>query len=263
MINSRQAILPGTVMTGKGKMAQKKSGPSNSLWTNEKVISEAWIGAKPDDIGSGFRTVEIDPFAKRGVQETESRSKTQLPRTVARKLKDSKRRGSKRPTTIQEVMRSAANLEYKKEQAGERRHRFLNGSSSFVFYRLRVNTRELKNTPKAVSSLNFKNKLKVSEKTAFARSLQESIQKQSDFYIEEILPKTNALMSALQRVDELSLQMFEAKSDLPVDFIRGKSREAVQLLIIRHLCEVYELTTEERKLMINEYRLKRNPLTLL
>ena len=254
-------------MTGNGKMLSKKKDTANSLWTNEKVISESWIDATSEDIGSGFRRVEIDPFAERPKSNSSpfvrDPSKTAMPRTMARKLKKLKKRSKSGKITVQSVMQDSQNLIHKKEMSGERRHRFLNGNSQFVFYRLRVNVATLKNTPREISEINYKNKLDPRQRKKFTESLDKALIKQSNFYLEEVLPRTNALMSALQRVDELSLQMFDSKSDMPVEFIKNKTREAVQLRIIRHICETYELTNEERKLMINEYKIKRNPLTLI
>lgn len=205
-----------------------------------RAISTLWINASKDDIGSGFRRAN---------------------RAVAREIvRRSKNRKNQR---MEDVYRRIRYQEVNDQRVGRARHPFLNGSSRFIFYVLKPPKLKKEPVIKDVEKkvVNFQNKITARQRVSFVNDLGTNIEKTAKFFLEEILPKSQALLSAAQKVDEVTQQLTEEKAGLPIEFMKNKMREAINLRIIRHIASQYGLSKAEHKLLLGEFIAKsRRPL---
>ena len=205
---------------------------------NSKSLSSVWNSAKPEDIGAGFKRAN---------------------RAVAKKILEQQKPRSRGERRVDAAYRKIQFMDSKAERSGRDRHPFLNGNSRFIFYLIKKPTivkRVAKNTQ---TPINFKNKVQPRQRTKFVSSLNENIDLTSKFLIEEILPKSQSLLTALGNVDEAMQQLTDEKAGLPVDFMKTKAREAIFLRIIRFLSNQYGLTKDEAKLLAAEFVAKAKP----
>jgi hypothetical protein len=203
-----------------------------------KPLSTIWSNANKEDIGSGFRRAR---------------------KAIVRDLLKQKKVDGKRTRKLSDVYRRIQYMDFEAEHSGRDRHPFLNGNSRFVFYRIRP-PKLRKETPKIDKKIvNLKNKISASQKVKFASTLGANIDLTSKFFLEEILPRSQALMTAMSNVDEVMQQLTDEQAQLPIEFIKAKSREAINLRIIRFLADQYGLTKNEARLMRSEFIAKMTP----
>lgn len=201
-----------------------------------KALSSIWSGAKPEDIGAGFR-----------------RANTAVVREILRQ-----KNSSKKNRRLDKVYRKIQYMDLKAERSGRDRHPFLNGNSKFIFYLIKP-PKLKKAESRTPTAVNKTNKVAPNQRIRFAASVSEHLESTSKFFVEEILPRSMSLMTAITKVDELVHQLTEDNASLPIDFIKAKSREAINLRIIRFLCKQYQLNEKEAKLMYGEFIAKMKP----
>jgi hypothetical protein len=150
-----------------------------------------------------------------------------------------------------------------KKAKGKKRgssNKFLMGNNRFIFYIIKADASALKKKaeknkrkPKAV---NYANPIEDGPKRKFVTQLKTQIDKTSNFLWNEILPMTNSLMTAIERVDDFSQQVLDEASGVPIKVLQRKMEDAVSLRIIRHVADQFKLTKEERVLFTAEFRTK-------
>lgn len=147
-----------------------------------------------------------------------------------------------------------------KKAKSKRRHanKFLTGNNRFIFYLIKADASELKRKanerkrkPKVV---DYANPIEDGTKRKFVTSLKTHIDKTANFLWNDVLPITNSLMTAVQRVDDYSQQVLDEPSGVPHSVIQRKMEDAVKLRIIRHIADQFKLTKEERVLFTSEFR---------
>lgn len=208
-----------------------------------KAISSAWSKATKEDIGSGFRRASSRVSQEFAIREQQ------------RQRGQRGQRGNQVDNTYEKFQRA----EFHDKHTGRPRHPFMNGNSKHVFYLIRPPKLRVVKRQKFVAPINAHNIVTPDQRVKFASALGTNIDKTSKFFLEEILPRTEALITGLTNVDEVIQQLTDEKAALPVEFIKNKAREAVQLRIIRFICQQYGLTKGEGKLMCAEYIAKMKP----
>lgn len=213
------------------------------MTSNTPPISPLWNTAQAEDIGAGFR-----PASQESKKVLLQRAVKQ--KAIARMLKE---------PNLSDEERAEWKAERLRRKAGSDRHPFLTGNSPFIYYVLQIDVKakalkaKLARAPKKTV---FDNPLSVPDKSEFAAKLKSNIEDSADFFWRDILPVTNSVFSALKKVDDYSNQVSDEGAGLPVDFIKRKMVDAVNLRIIRHIADKMELSKEERKLMSAEYYAK-------
>lgn len=202
--------------------------------TTGKALSSVWANAKPEDIGAGFRRAN---------------------KAVVKEILRQKNTKNKR---LDAVYRKIQFMDMEAERSGRDKHPFLNGNSKFIFYVIRP-PKLKKAESKIKTAVNIKNKVSTTQRVKFTASLSANMERTTKFFVDEILPRSQALVTAVNNVDEVMQQMTDEKAGLPLDFIKAKSREAINLRIIRFLCKQYELNEKEAKLMYSEFIAKMKP----
>lgn len=129
---------------------------------------------------------------------------------------------------------------------------YLRGQSEFIFFRVRPKFKR-KEKKKIITPINLNSKLSKQQKKKISRRIGENIEDFSTFFMEEILPVSLSISSAGQKVDELMQQLIDQKANLPMSFIQAKATQAVSLRIIRRLCQKFQLTKDEQRMMFREY----------
>lgn len=206
---------------------------------NGKALSPTWGSAQKEDIGSGF---------KRANKE------------IAARLIANGARSTKAERKIDAIYRKLQLQVNDDERQGVERHRFLNGNSRFIFYV--IQPPKIKRKPRqgqAERPVNAKNTISPTQRLKFAKDLGSNIDRTTKFFVEDILPKTGALLTGLANADEVMQQIADEKAKLPLEFIKKKAADAVFLRIIRFISQQYGLTKEEQKLMVAEFVAKSKP----
>lgn len=188
------------------------------------LLSHSWASARREDIGGGFR-----------------RASDKNREELTRKNVETAAVRAKRSVT-------------KKAHEGEERHPFLNGRNKFIFYKLSVQPPPKKR--KKIEALTKVSTVEPAQRRLFESQLGRNIDRAVQFYVNEIMPISLSTLTAASRVDEIISQMTEDKANLPVDYIRQKTTNAIQLRIIRFISETYKLTPDEYKMLTAEYRIR-------
>lgn len=206
---------------------------------NGQALSRAWGSVQAEDIGSGFRRANKE-IAKQLIEKSASSSKT----------------GQK----MDALYRKIQMMENEDERQGRERHRFINGSSRFIFYVLRppkiIKRRKVADSARPV---NAQNTITNRQRIKFAVEIGANIDKTTKFFVDEILPKTEALVTSMTNIDEVMQQLTDDRAKLPMEFMKKKVTDAVFLRIIRFVSQQYDLTKAEQKLMLAEFIAKSRP----
>ncbi len=199
-----------------------------------------WGNVKAEDIGSGFR-----------------RANKEIADQLIAKGKTSSQEGRR----IDALYRKLHQMEDNDERNGRERHKFLNGNSRFIFYVLRPPKiiRGASKKKSAINAINAQNTVTPKQRVKFAHELGTNIDRTTKFFVEEILPRTEAIVTSLTNVDEVMQQIADDKARLPTEFIKRKVTDAVYLRIIRFISSQYGLNKEEQKLMLAEFVAKSRP----
>lgn len=202
---------------------------------NQKSLSTVWANVDKEDIGAGFKR------ANRSVKK--------------RLLAKSKGPEGQR---VDSAYRKLDFMNVQDQRTGRDRHPFLNGNSRFIFYVLKP-PKIVRQKSKHPVPVNYKNKVQPKQRLRFTASLNENIEQTTKFFIEELLPKTQSLMTAISNIDEVMQQITDDKAGIPLEFIKTKAREAAIIRILRFLSGQYGLTKEEQKLLAAEFISKMKP----
>lgn len=205
---------------------------------NGKALSPLWGEAKAEDIGSGFRRANKE---------------------IARQLIERGTHSTKTGRKIDAIYRKLQMMENDDERQGVERHRFLNGNSKFIFYVLRPPKMVPRQTKRTSRAVNSENTVSSKQRLKFAKDLGSNIDRTTRFFAEEIMPKSESLLTSLANVDEVMQQLTDDKARLPIEFIKKKVTDAVFLRIIRFISQQYGLNKEEQKLMVAEFVAKSKP----
>lgn len=135
----------------------------------------------------------------------------------------------------------------------EFRNKFVSGHSPFVSYEVTPRLVKVQKTVKTKKPFNSHTKVTKTERVRFAQSLEKNIGSVGRLFLNEVLPATLAIRSAVEDVKEKMSQLVGEPIDLPADFYYVKTIQAVQLRVIRQICEDLKLTPEEANLMVAEY----------
>jgi len=196
--------------------------------------SPVWGLVQKEDIGSGFKRATKaakKEFIRRALEKSKGKEKS-----------------------VEHIYQKMKMMDAKAERQGHSRHRFLNGKNHFIFYVLRPpKILKVKKAPPEQKAVNYKNKVTHRQRELFTKQLMANVDKTSKFFLEEVMPRTQSLLTALDNVDEMMQQLTDGKAGFPLDFIKGKVRDATHLRIIRFLVDQYELTRSEARLMRAEY----------
>jgi hypothetical protein len=248
----RTVILPPSLTRKKGqgipkiKEAESKEVDPFEAWERPKInLSPMWNDAKPADIGAGFR-----PASQANKQALLKRSAT----LKAQKEMEDLQTMSK-ADRIQAQAERTINSKFK-----HNKHPFLNGNNQFIFYLIKVDVKKMAEDAKAkrklIKRVNYANPIPKQQKSKFVGRLKSNIESTADFLWTEVLPITNSMLSAIERVDDFSQQTLEEPSGIPAEYLRRKMMDAVHLRIIRHVADTFKLTADERILFTSEFRNK-------
>jgi len=214
-----------------------------------KPLSTLWVDAKPNEIGAGFK-----PTSKRSQRILMQRS------ADSHAVREAERFASmSRSEQLALVAQKVSKQERLKPNASGV-SKFLTGNNRFIFYMITVNMEKIKAKAMAKKrkppTVNYANPLSKRQKQRFAESLKANIDSTADFLWKDLLPVTNSLLSALDKVDDYSQQAIEGKAEVDAAFLKRKMMDAVHLRMIRHICEKFGLNKEERQHMVAEFRLR-------
>ncbi len=132
--------------------------------------------------------------------------------------------------------------------------KFVRGKSRFVYYVFTPKIKGYRDKIKKSKPINEGSTVSDKERTAWARSLAKNIHTTSRFLETELLPVTSAIHTAVLDSQERYSQLVDDPSaKLPLGFMVKKAAMAAQLKLIDHICDVMGLSTENRRLMKNEY----------
>jgi hypothetical protein len=258
-----------TVRVSKGKLAKRntrleKKRKISRLKTEPKVntkgqdysplivpthqrLSSIWDNAHADDIGTGFKAA----------------SSTSRRVLLARAVQAQAQKEMDELAAMPAEQRAAYAAEKRMKKAKGKRgsgNKFLTGTNRFIFYIIKADASALKKkaekNKRKPKSVNYANPITDLPKRRFITQLKTQIDKTSNFLWNEILPMTNSLMTAIERVDDFSQQVLDEASGVPVKVLQRKMEDAVSLRIIRHVADQFKLTKEERVLFTAEYRTK-------
>jgi hypothetical protein len=214
-----------------------------SYWGEQTKISPVWSDVEIGDIGSGFRPA------------SQNRKTELLSKATAERARKELLRASSMSRTEKTMLRA----ERLRDRNSINKHPFIQGNSPFFFYVIKIDVRavaaEAKERRKPRTTV-YDNTLSPQSKSKFIRNLGKNIDKTSQFFWEEIMPSSNALLSAVKRVEDFSQQALDSNAGLPVEYAKRKIIDAVNLRIIRHISDQFDLTKEERMMMTSEFRLK-------
>jgi hypothetical protein len=135
----------------------------------------------------------------------------------------------------------------------EFKNKFVSGSSSFVSYEVKPRLVKKQPKTKARTPFNSHTKITKTEKVKFAQQLEKNISVVNKLFLNEVLPVTLSIKSAIEDTKEKTVQLVGEAIDLPMDFYMVKAMQAVQLRIIRQLVEDFKLTPAEANLMVAEF----------
>lgn len=123
------------------------------------------------------------------------------------------------------------------------KNKFIKGRSPFITYTFKVKVHKAKSTkPKPI---NENTKLTRSVKSKFVANLGDEIKALRDLFVSELLPVSLAIQSASEEVKDLTAQLVDEPVTIPVDFIRLKALQAIQLRVSRHMADRLKLTPAE------------------
>lgn len=131
------------------------------------------------------------------------------------------------------------------------RNKFVEGSSKFVTYTVRPRLKKTK-TPES-KPVNQHTRVDKATRKKFGVALTNNIEALRSMFVHDLLPVTLSINSVSQDVQEMMSQIIDDSVSIPVEYISTKALQAVQLRIIRSLCEVFKLNKEEAKLMTAEF----------
>lgn len=133
------------------------------------------------------------------------------------------------------------------------RNRFITGKSSFIIYEVVPRLVKPKQSKPKRQIFNAHTKITKGEKVQFAKALEKNIQSVSRLFLQDLMPSTLAIHSAIEDVKEKLTQVVGESIGLPLDYYVVKSTQAVQLRIVRQICEDFSLTKDEAFLMTADF----------
>lgn len=129
---------------------------------------------------------------------------------------------------------------------------FLRGESDFIFFVVQPKFK-VKAKKKVVTPINLGSKLNKSLRRKLSQKIGENIDDFSAFFLEELMPISLAIDSSGLKVDDMLLQLIGDKAGLPMPFVHQKATQAINIRIIRKMCQKFGLTKLEQKMMFREY----------
>jgi hypothetical protein len=147
-----------------------------------------------------------------------------------------------------------------REQPGPRDSQFLHGDSRFfctLFKKRKPQQKPKPDQPPAKKPFGSEKPNPV-QTQKFRQSLRNNIHQVSNFFLDELSPKTLALATSLDRVRNITSQWIDDPIDLPTQFIHSRAMRAVEIRLVRYLCQYFDLTKEECALMLSEFDRKLN-----
>lgn len=123
------------------------------------------------------------------------------------------------------------------------KNRFVKGKSPFITYTFKVKVHKAKQTK--LKPINENTKLTKTDKAKFVSSLGNEIKALRDLFISELLPVSLAIQSASEEVKDITAQLVDDSVSIPVDFIKLKALQAIQLRVARHMATRLKLTPAE------------------
>lgn len=130
-------------------------------------------------------------------------------------------------------------------------HPFIEGDSPFIYYVLTpVFTKTAQ--PKARQPVNINNKLSKKDRERFIGKLDKNIDKMSLFWTDDLLPTTLALESALDKVEEFTLQAADVAANLNRDTIKKRFQQVVDIKLLRFAADSVGITKEEHQLLLQQ-----------
>lgn len=202
------------VDTGSREKTISKAGLVPPMVKNGRVPRDTWKGVKKEEIGRGFEVIEPAEL------------------TTEKSIK----RAHEKADPIW-------------------RNKFIKGSSPCIWYMVKAPTVKPKVVKKKKEPINFRNKLDNKTSKKFRSGLGTAIDQISNFMVKDVLPKSLAMHSGMDKAEELLQQILDdEKVQLPIrQYMQGKTMTAMHLRVIRFVSNLFELTPEEKKLMVAEF----------
>jgi hypothetical protein len=143
-----------------------------------------------------------------------------------------------------------------KETNGIAKNRFIRGTSPKITFDLNPGNLVKPLAVKVNKSKPKKPSAQVSEKqrAKFHRELRANVVETSSFILRDLVPNTMALKTAVDRSADVVKQVYNTDLNFPLDYLEKKALTAVYLRIIRHLSESFELTKDEKEIMLADLR---------
>lgn len=143
-----------------------------------------------------------------------------------------------------------------KETNGIAKNRFIRGASPKITFDLNPGSLVKPLAIKVNKSKPKKLSAQVSEKqrAKFHRQLRANVVETSSFILRDLVPNTMALKTAVDRSADVVKQVYNTDLNFPLDYLEKKALTAVYLRIIRHLSESFDLTNEEKQIMLADLR---------
>lgn len=157
-----------------------------------------------------------------------------------------------------EVVEDAPKPKKKAKKTNSTLRKFLRGKSPRIYlvFTPKVHTYKVRK-PKPI---NEGSKVTPKQKQAWEKALVKNIDIMSQFLERELLPLTSAISTAVLDSQERYSQLVEdPTAKLPLAFLIKKANLAAQLKIIDRICDIMDLSPENRKLMKADYRTPRDP----
>jgi hypothetical protein len=132
----------------------------------------------------------------------------------------------------------------------EENHKFVTGDSRFIYYVVTPIFKKVAKTPARVP-INAENKLTKKVREQFSSQLEASLERLSSFWLQDVLPQTMAVESALDKVDELVLQLTGGPANLPRDLVKRKYEQGISVKLLRFVAQSMKLTKTEHRMLLD------------
>jgi hypothetical protein len=129
---------------------------------------------------------------------------------------------------------------------------FILGKSRFIFFES-TPVYKVKTKKRVIAPLNLTTKLSKPRRARIKEKLHTNMQELEKFFMEDILPVTMSIGSAVANVDEMMTQLLDSKANLPLNFIQQQALKAASFRIIRMMGTKFKLNEKEQKMMFREY----------
>lgn len=130
----------------------------------------------------------------------------------------------------------------------EEGHPFVEGDSKFIYYVMTPVFEQVARTTKV--PINAKNKLTKRMREQFSSQLEAAMERLSSFWVQDILPQTMAVESALDKVEELVLQLTGDAANLPRDMVKRRYEQSLNIKVLRYVSQTMGLTKKEHRMLL-------------